>query len=122
MKKTIRRARQAGLSNIDLLMMKESARKQVKGMEKEAVEKAFLYMLAIPVNILAHEHWPKSAKKMIPKFISDVMSLFKSVEQGIVDEEDLHNVLQEYAGIDIREEWYKNKEVKEGSDKRIYKL
>lgn len=122
MKKQIQRARRGGMSNLDILKVKEMARRETKKMEAEAVEKAFLYMLAIPLNILAHEYWPKSAKKQIPKFIKEVMSLFKSVETGVVDEEDLHKVLQEYADLDIREEWFKNKEVKEDSTERIYKL
>lgn len=115
MKKTYNRARRAGLNNIDILKMKEVARKQVKAMEQEAAERAFLYMLAIPLNILANDYWSKSAKKRIPKFVNEVMNLFHSVEQGVVTDEDLLDLLKDLAGINLREEWYKNKETIEGN-------
>ena len=44
------KARNMGMSNVDLLKIKESAKKAAQTMEKEATEKAFLYMLAIPLN------------------------------------------------------------------------
>ena len=69
------KARNMGMSNVDLLMVKESAKKAAKTIEKEATEKAFLYMLAIPLNVLFNDYWKKSAKKRAPKFIEDVMSL-----------------------------------------------
>ena len=50
----IRRARKAGMSNLDLLRIQESAKKAANKLESEAVEKAFLYMLAIPLNVLVH--------------------------------------------------------------------
>ena len=49
--------------------MKEVAKKEAKKMESDAVEKAFLYMLAIPLNVLVNDYWSKTAKKKVPKFI-----------------------------------------------------
>ena len=57
------KARNMGMSNVDLLKIKESAKKAAQTMEKEATEKAFLYMLAIPLNVLFNDYWKKSAKK-----------------------------------------------------------
>ena len=79
-------------------------------------------MLAIPLDILAELYWPKSSKRKMKQFISEVMSLFKSVELGIVDIEELHQSLQKYADIDIREEWYKNKSEDEKMEKKIYEI
>lgn len=106
MNKTIKKMKKRGFSNIQILQMKEHARRAVQNMEAESVEKAFLYMLGISVNVLAEVYWPKTAKKKIPKFIDDVLSLFKSVEQGVVTEEDMLNAIKEYAGVDIKEHWY----------------
>lgn len=106
-KKQISKAKQAGMSNIDILKMRESARIVAEKMEKQATEKAFLYMLAIPLNVLVNDYWSKSAKKRAPKFIEDVMSLFKSVEVGAVTEKDLADLLYDYAGVKIDADWIK---------------
>lgn len=99
------KARKMGMSNIDLLKIKESARKAAQSMEKEATDKAFLYMLAIPLNVLFNDYWQKSAKKKAPKFIEDVMSLYEAVQQGVVSNKQLADLLYELAGIKIEVEW-----------------
>ena len=109
-KKTIRKAKRYGLSNVDILKIKETARKNVEKMEVEATERAFLYMLAIPLNILFHDHWQKTAKKKAPKFIKDVISYYHSVQEGVVSEQELADLLYELAGVKITAEWMKGKE------------
>lgn len=109
MKKTIKGLRKRGMSNLDILKAKEIARRETQKMEAECVERAFLYMLGISVNVLAELYWPKTAKKKIPQFLDDVLSLFKSVEQGVVTEEDMLKSIKEYAGADLRKDWYEAK-------------
>ena len=110
MKKYVRNLRKRGMSNLDILRAREIAKYEVQKMEAESVEKAFLFMLGITVNVLASDdYWPKTAKKKIPKFIDDVLSLFRSVEQGVVTEEDMLNDIMEYAKVDIRKQWYEAK-------------
>ena len=99
------KARNIGMSNVDLLMVKESAKKAAKTIEKEATEKAFLYMLAIPLNVLFNDYWQKSAKKRAPKFIEDVMSLYEAVQQGVVSDKQLADLLDELAGVKIDADW-----------------
>ena len=101
------RARRMGMSNVDLLMVKESAKKAAKTIEKEATEKAFLYMLAIPLNVLFNDYWQKSAKKRAPKFIEDVMSLYEAVQNGVVSDKQLADLLDELAGVKIDADWMK---------------
>ena len=101
------RARRMGMSNVDLLMVKESAKKAAKTIEKEATEKAFLYMLAIPLNVLFNDYWQKSAKKRAPKFIEDVMSLYDAVQHGVVSDKQLADLLDELAGVKIDADWMK---------------
>lgn len=101
------RARRMGMSNVDLLMVKESAKKAAKTIEKEATEKAFLYMLAIPLNVLFNDYWQKSAKKRAPKFIEDVMSLYDAVQQGVVSDKQLADLLYELSGVKIDADWIK---------------
>ena len=101
------RGKKAGLSAIDMCMIRESAKKQAKKMEKEAEEKAFLRMLAIPLNVLVNDYWPKTAKKKEPKFIEDVLSLCEAVECGVVTDEQLAELLEDMAGVKIEAEWIK---------------
>jgi hypothetical protein len=49
----------------------------------------------------------QSAKKRAPKFIEDVISLYESVQDGVVTERELADLLKEYAGITVNEEWLK---------------
>ena len=113
-RKQMNKAKRAGLSNVDLAMIRENARKTAqeatKEMEQRATEKAFLYMLAIPLNVLVNDYWEKSAKKRIPKFIEDCMSLYEAVQNGNVSDEELADLLYEYSGVKIEAEWMKGGE------------
>lgn len=109
MKSQIKRARKAGMSNLDLLRIKETAKKAADRLENEATEKAFLYMLAIPLNVLVHDYWSKTAKKKAPKFIDDVISLFESVQEGVVTDKELADLLKDMADVSIDAEWLKNR-------------
>lgn len=109
MKNQINKARKTGISNVDLMRMKEVAKKEAKKMESDAVEKAFFYMLAIPLNVLVHDYWSKTAKKKAPKFIEDVISLYESVQAGVVTDEELAGLLNELAGINVEAEWLKKR-------------
>lgn len=62
-KKQMQMAKKRGMNNVDLLRMREIAKQEAKKMELEATEKAFLYMMAIPLNVLASDYWSKTAKK-----------------------------------------------------------
>lgn len=109
MKNQINKARKAGISNVDIMRMKEVAKEEAKKMESDAVEKAFLYMLAIPLNVLVNDYWSKTAKKKAPKFIEDVISLYESVQAGVVTDEELAELLNELAGVNIEAEWLKKR-------------
>lgn len=108
-KSQMRKAKKQGLSANDLWRMKEIAKKQALEMEAVAIEKAFLYMLAIPLNILVNDYWPKTAKKRAPEFIQKVLSLYDSVQCHIVTDEDLAELLLNMADVTIEAEWLKAK-------------
>lgn len=112
-KRQINRAKKAGLTNTDLYRMRESSLKIAKQYERQAAEKAFLYMLAIPLNILVTDYWSKTAKRRAPEFIDKVLSLFDSVDKGIVTSEDLADLLKDVAGIDFETDWIKKRLEKE---------
>lgn len=103
-----KRAKKSGLTNVDLLKMKETARKEAQKMENKVREQAFLDMLAIPLLVLAHDYWPKSAKKKAPQFIEDVYNLFDSVQKGVTTNEELAAELYELSGVKV--EWMERRE------------
>lgn len=88
--------------------IKNVARVETERIERDAVDKAFLYMLSIPLVILQEDYWKKTAKQRMPKFIDDVMSLYESVSKGIVTNKELADSLYESAGIRIEAEWLKD--------------
>lgn len=106
--KTMQMVKKQGLTSADLLRMRQIAEKRAKEMEQEAVEKAFLYMLAIPLNVLVNDYWKDEAKDLAPLFIDDVISLFDSVEKGFVREKELADFLFEYTGMKIEADWLSN--------------
>lgn len=109
---TMRMAKKKGLTPLEVLHMQEIAKREAQKMEYEAVEKSFLYMLAIPLNVLVNDYWPKTAKKRASKFLDDVISLYDSVMDGVVTERDLADLLKEYAGYTVNELWLNKMEEK----------
>ncbi len=106
-KKQMQIAKKKGMSNVDLLRMREIAKKEAEKMEIEATERAFLYMLAIPLNILFHDYWQKSAKKRAPKFIEEVTKYYLAVQEGVVTDQELADLLFDLAGVKIEADWLK---------------
>ena len=109
-KQQIRKAKSKGISPLELAQMKAIAKKQAEAMEQEATERAFLYMLSIPLIVLFKNYWQKTAKKKAPKFIEEVASLYESVQSGTVTEQELADILYDLAGVKIEAEWLKSTE------------
>lgn len=97
----VKKVKKSGLTNADIYNMQVLAQKH----ERIAKEKAFVYMLAIPLDILANDYWSKTANKRIPEFINKVMSLFDSVDKGIVTHQELLDLIKHYSGIELEVEW-----------------
>jgi hypothetical protein len=99
--------RKMGFNNNQISVILESSNKKAEELQRIAKEKAFLYMLAIPLNVLVNDYWEKSARKRIPRFIEDVISLYEAVQDGVVSEQQLADLLDEYAGVKIEADWLK---------------
>jgi hypothetical protein len=68
----------------------------------KAIDTAFTLLLAIPLEVLIGEgYWEKTAKKRLPKFLDEVLSLYDSWEKGVLTLEDLKADLWEYGGIKL---------------------
>lgn len=97
--------KRGNVSNLDLLKARQIAKEEAYKMEKEAEERALLQILAIPLNVLVADYWPKSAKRKAPKFIRSCISLYASYRGGIVSDEELAALVEEFAGYKVTAEW-----------------
>lgn len=106
----IKRAIQNGYSPLDVAKMQAIAKHQAERMMGQAREEAFLDMLLIPVQVLAFDYWSKTAKKKMPEYIKEVLSLYDSVQAGAVTREELNEEFKNLCGIDLIEEWNRLRE------------
>lgn len=67
----------------------------------EAVDIAITLMLALPLEVLKDKHWVKTAKRRLPKFMDNVLSLYDSWNKGEITIEELREDLWEYGGIKL---------------------
>ena len=109
MRKQMIKAKKGGLSALDVAKMRSIAQKEAQKVENQATEKAFLYMLAIPLNILVNDYWSKTAKRKAPKFIEEVINLYEAVQNGNVSEKELADLLEDMAGVKITADWLDKK-------------
>lgn len=115
--KNTRLLRDLGYSNIDICKIREITRKEsekavsdvVDNSITEAHERAFLYMLAIPLNVFVAMWGEEEAKKKAPEFVEEVCSLYESVQDGYVTDEQLAEYLEEMAGLKITADWLRRK-------------
>ena len=101
--KTFQRMRRGGFSDTQRAYMYGIARQASREMEQDATERAFLHMLAIPLNILVGDGI--ITHDNAEEYIHDVASLYMSVQDGVVSDEELAALLKEYAGIEVTAEW-----------------
>ena len=107
------RLRRNGFSSPQIAYMKGIAQQASREMEQDATERAFFYMLTIPLNILVNDGLV--TRETAPDYIHDVASLFLSVQDGIVTDTELAELLKEYAGVEVTADWMER--VKEGVKK-----
>lgn len=98
-----KKAFKQGLTPLQVAQMREIAFKQAKEMEDRATKKAFLLMLAIPLNVLISDYWPKAKPTKTNKFIDEVLSLYEAWEHDIVTTEQLNDFLFEYGGVKVED-------------------
>lgn len=111
-KKNIIKAKQIGLSNVDVFKIQQTAKKAADKTKDESIEKAFLYMLAIPLNVLVtEEYWGDEAKEKASAFIEEVIGLYEAVQNGYVSDDQLSELLMDMAGVKISADFI-NKESK----------
>lgn len=107
------RLRRNGFSSPQIAYMKEIAQQASREMEQDATERAFFYMLTIPLNVLVNDGL--ITHDTAAEYIHDVASLFISVQNGVVTDNELADLLKEYAGVEVTPDWVDR--LKEGAQK-----
>lgn len=79
----------------------DRARKTIHEKSDQIAEDILKMMIVIPTNVLINDYWQKTAKKRIPQFVEDCLSLYKSWVEGNVSMEEMQNLTEEYAGIKL---------------------
>lgn len=79
----------------------QKAKQIVMEQTKGLAEQILTMMLVIPTNVLVADYWQKSAKKRVPKFVDDCMSLYKAFTSGTVKMSEMVALTEEYAGIKL---------------------
>ena len=78
---------------------------QINHIKKEARDEAIgiavTLMLALPLKVLKDNHWVKTAKRRLPKFLDNVLSLYDNWNNGEITLEELREDLWEYGGIKL---------------------
>ena len=79
----------------------DRARKMIHKKSDQIAEEILRMIIVIPTNVLISDYWEKTAKKRIPKFVEDCLSLYKSWSEGAVSMEEMQKLTEEYAGIKL---------------------
>lgn len=100
------------------LQEREKARQEFKAKTNNVALDIFKMMLIIPTNILVTEYWEKTARKRIPKFVDECLSIYEAWQQGAVDFEQMRSLAEEYSKIKFVEEGTSTANVIERRQKR----
>lgn len=86
-------------------LVRLGVKKEVEAIKKQATEEAIniaiTLMLALPLEVLKDKYWVKTAKRRLPKFLDDVLSLYSAWETGLLTIEELRADLWNYGGIKL---------------------
>lgn len=79
----------------------ERARSDILKHTDDLAEEILEMMLVIPTNVLVNDYWPGIAKKRIPKFIRDCLSLYNAWQEGQVSMEEMQELTAKYGNMEL---------------------
>lgn len=79
----------------------QKAKQMVLDKTKALANDILIMMLVIPTNVLIADYWQKTAKKRIPKFVDDCMSLYRAFINGTVKMSEMVELTEQYAGVNL---------------------
>lgn len=88
-------------------MVEQEIKKQLEEARREGFDdgmnKALVLMLAIPMEVLMHDYWPKSFPQRIKGFMDKVIDLYTAWQNDEVEIQDLIDDLWEHGGVKLKE-------------------
>ena len=89
-------------------IIKKAIQDKLNTMKKEATEdavnKAMMLLLVLPMEVLMDYYWPNSYAKRIPEFADRVLDYYYRWQIGELDMDKMEQDLETYAGIKFVEE------------------
>lgn len=83
-------------------MLEKERRKAYEEASKKSIDIAWQLMLAIPCEVLlGDDYWPKTAKKKLPKFVNDCLSLYDSYNADVFTLAELREELWKWGGVKL---------------------
>ena len=77
------------------------AKRQYEADLNKAVDRAFVMMLYLPVEVLIQTYWPHSRPIKVVRYIEQVLDLYTAFNDGRVDFEEINRIVKEKCGITI---------------------
>ena len=71
---------------------------------EEAVNKAMILMLTLPLEVLMDHYWQKTYDKRLPGFIDHVLEYYSKWQDGKLDMDKLRQDLWEFGGVKLVED------------------
>ena len=94
-----RLAKQKGKRTKTYTLTQEQVDKLKSDTVQRAVDVSRALSVAVIMNILGHEYWEKTAKKKLPKLMTECESLYESIEAGVISINELIQDTMEISGI-----------------------
>ena len=94
-----RQARLEGKKGKIYHLTQEQIENMKKETAKDAIDVCFALMLSIPSNVLARCYWEKTASKRIPQFIDECLSVYESIDAGVLSVTELIEDTEKLAKI-----------------------
>lgn len=86
--------------------------------ERVGMEKGMMLTLAVVLNLLIEDYWPKTAPKRVPKLAEDAIKLIEAIQCGVVGVEDCVAYVEQETGMKFDADWIRHT----GKAKDISKL
>lgn len=76
--------------------------------EKVGIEKGMMLTLAVVLNLLIEDYWPKTASNRIPRLAEDSINLIDAIQCGVVDVEDCVAYVEQETGMKFNADWIRH--------------
>lgn len=80
-------------------MFRERMDKEFEIIKQDAVAEMLGVVLALPMDVLMEDFWPKTYPKKIPQFTKKLLEKFEKYQNGELDMKELQEKLWTYAGV-----------------------